>query len=219
MKDLVVFGTGLMAEMAEFYFSHDTDRRVVAFTLDGAYVREDNFCSRPVVPFETLVHSLPPSRNDVFVAVGYTRLNAVRAERLGLARERGYGIASYLSSRAYAFPGFQPRANCFILENATIQPFVEIGENVVIWSGGHVGHHSTIMDDVYLAPEVAISGKVTIGAGSFVGTNATIRDHVTIGERSVIGAGALVLEDQPAYSVVKGLADQPFRVDGTHRHK
>ena len=30
----------------------------------------------------------------------------------------------------------------------------------------------------------------------------TIRDHVTIGEKCVLGAGALVLEDQPDFSVV-----------------
>jgi acetyltransferase-like isoleucine patch superfamily enzyme len=35
-----------------------------------------------------------------------------------------------------------------------------------------------------------------------VGVNVTIRDHVTIGEKCVLGAGALVLEDQPDFSVV-----------------
>jgi acetyltransferase-like isoleucine patch superfamily enzyme len=43
---------------------------------------------------------------------------------------------------------------------------------------------------------------VRIGRGSFVGVNVTLRDHVSIGRQSVLGAGALVLEDQPDFSVV-----------------
>jgi acetyltransferase-like isoleucine patch superfamily enzyme len=47
-----------------------------------------------------------------------------------------------------------------------------------------------------------VSGGVRIGRGSFVGVNVTIRDDVVIGERCVLGAGALVLESQPDRSVV-----------------
>jgi acetyltransferase-like isoleucine patch superfamily enzyme len=43
---------------------------------------------------------------------------------------------------------------------------------------------------------------VRVGNGSFVGVNVTIRDHVTIGRQSVVGAGALVLEDQPDFAVI-----------------
>jgi acetyltransferase-like isoleucine patch superfamily enzyme len=36
---------------------------------------------------------------------------------------------------------------------------------------------------------------VKIGDSCFIGVNATLRDHVSIGARSVIGAGALILSD------------------------
>ena len=49
---------------------------------------------------------------------------------------------------------------------------------------------------------MVVSGGVRIGQGSFVGVNVTIRDHVSIGKKCVLGAGALVLEDQPDFSVV-----------------
>jgi acetyltransferase-like isoleucine patch superfamily enzyme len=118
------------------------------------------------------------------------------------ARAKGYRLVSYLSSRATVFPGFEPKENCFILEDNTIQPFAAIGANVTLWSGNHIGHHSIIEDDVFLASHVVVSGGVRIGQGSFVGVNVTIRDHVTIGKKCVLGAGAVVLEDQPDFSVV-----------------
>lgn len=201
-QQIIVFGTGEIAELADFYFTHDSDLEVVGFTVDGAYIQQKEFRGRPVLPFERIAEQFPPERYGIFVAVSYAKLNAVRTEKVNAARAKGYRIASYLSSRATVFPGFEPKENCFILEDNTIQPFASVGANVTLWSGNHIGHHSTIEDDVFLASHVVVSGGVRIGQGSFVGVNVTIRDHVTIGKKCVLGAGALVLEDQPDFSVV-----------------
>lgn len=202
MGEIVVFGTGQVAELAEFYFTSDSEHRVVAFTVDGAHLREDHFLGRPVVPFESIAEIFSPDRVGFFAAVGYTRVNALRTEKFVAAKELGYGFVSYLSSRATVFRGFQLKENCFILEDNTIQPFARVGVNVTLWSGNHIGHHSVIEDDVFIASHVVVSGGVRVGRGSFVGVNVTLRDRVTIGEKSVLGAGALVLEDQPDFSVV-----------------
>jgi sugar O-acyltransferase (sialic acid O-acetyltransferase NeuD family) len=201
-QQIIVFGTGEIAELADFYFAHDSEFEVVGFTVDGAYLKQAEFRDRPVLPFEQIGEAFPPERCGLFVAVSYAKLNAVRTEKVAAARAKGYRLVSYLSSRATVFPGFEPKPNCFILEDNTIQPFASIGANVTLWSGNHIGHHSIIEDDVFLASQVVVSGGVRVGQGSFVGVNVTIRDHVTIGKKCVLGAGALVLEDQPDFSVV-----------------
>jgi sugar O-acyltransferase (sialic acid O-acetyltransferase NeuD family) len=202
MMQIVVFGTGEIAELADFYFTHDSEFEVAGFTVDEAYLTETRFRDRPVVAFERVAEAFPPERFGLFVAVSYARLNAVRVEKVLAARAKGYRLVSYLSSRATVFPGFELKENCFILEDNTIQPFARIGANVTLWSGNHIGHHSIIEDDVFVASHVVVSGGVRIGQGSFVGVNVTLRDHVTIGRKCVLGAGALVLEDQPEFSVV-----------------
>jgi acetyltransferase-like isoleucine patch superfamily enzyme len=60
-----------------------------------------------------------------------------------------------------------------------------------------------------------MSGGARIGRGSFVGVNATIRDRVTVGERCVLGAGALVLEDQPDLAVVAPRGTERAKVPST----
>ncbi len=202
MKQIIVFGTGDIAELADFYFTHDSSYEVAGFTVDGAYLKQNIFRDRPVVAFEQVAERFPPSDYGFFVALSYAKLNAVRAGKAAAARAMGYRLVSYLSSRATAFSGFEPKENCFILEDNTIQPFASIGANVTLWSGNHIGHHSVIEDDVFVASQVVVSGGVRIGQGSFVGVNVTIRDHVTIGKQCVLGAGALVLEDQPDFSVL-----------------
>lgn len=195
MRQLVIFGAGDIGQLAHFYFTHDSDYRVVAFTVDRDHLRSEAFCGLPVVPFDEIATRFPPSECAMFIAVSYARLNAVRQEKYLAAKASGYRIASYLSSRATIWPGFVLRENCFILEDNTLQPFVTVGHNVTLWSGNHIGHHTRIGDHCFLASHVVVSGGVEIGERCFVGVNATIRDHVRVGARCVIGAGALILAD------------------------
>jgi sugar O-acyltransferase (sialic acid O-acetyltransferase NeuD family) len=201
-QPIVIFGIGEIADLADFYFTHDSECTVAGFAVDHAYLTKTEFRGRPVVPFERVAEEFPPDRFGFFVAVSYVKLNAVRAEKVAAARAKSYRMVSYLSSRATVFADFELKENCFILEDNTIQPFARVGANVTLWSGNHIGHHSVIEDDVFIASHVVVSGGVRVGQGSFVGVNVTLRDHVTIGQKCVLGAGALVLEDQPDFSVV-----------------
>jgi sugar O-acyltransferase (sialic acid O-acetyltransferase NeuD family) len=201
-QQIVIFGTGEIAELADYYFAHDSNFDVAGFTVDQAFLGATEFRGRPAVPFERVTEQFPPERYALFVAVSYSGINDLRAAKVAAGRAAGYRLVSYVSSRATVFPELQIKDNCFVLEDNTIQPFAQIGANVTLWSGNHVGHHSVIEDDVFVSSHVVISGRVKIGQGSFLGVNATLRDHVTIGRKCVIGAGALVLEDLPDFSVV-----------------
>jgi sugar O-acyltransferase (sialic acid O-acetyltransferase NeuD family) len=195
MKELIIFGAADIAQLAHYYFSHDSDYKVVAFTIDAAYIDERAFCGLPVVPFEELRNRYPPEKFDLFVALSYSKLNQVRKEKYLTAKSQGYHLASYISSHATVLNDFRIGDNCFILEDNTIQPFVSIGNNVTLWSGNHIGHHSLIRDHCFLASHIVVSGGVEIGEACFIGVNATLRDHISIGEKCVIGAGTLILAD------------------------
>jgi len=85
--------------------------------------------------------------------------------------------------------------NCFILEDVTIQPFVEFGDDVIVWSGNHIGHHSKIGNHCFITSHVVISGNVEVGDYCFLGVNSTIRDGIKIANHCVIGAGAVILKN------------------------
>lgn len=202
MAKLVIFGMGDVAELADFYFQHDSQHEVVAFTVDAQYVDRESYLGRPLVAFEEIATKYPPDAYSMFVSIGYSKINALRTAKVAAAEEKGYRLATYVSSRATIFPGFDAKENCFILEDNTIQPFATIGKNVTLWSGNHIGHHSSIADNCFITSHVVVSGGVQIGEGCFLGVNATFRDRVIVGRKSVIGANALVLEDLPDESVV-----------------
>jgi len=218
-KPLVIFGIGEVAQLAHFYFGKDSDYKVAAFTVDVAYLTEKIFCDLPVVPFEELEKVYPKEEYEIFVALGYSKLNAVRKEKYLVAKKLGYSLASYISPKATVLNENRIGDNCFIFEDNTIQPFVTIGNNVTLWSGNHIGHHSTIKDHCFIASHVVVSGGVEIGEQCFIGVNATLRDHIKIGEQCVIGAGALLLADTEPKGVYLGKATERSRVSSTRLRK
>jgi sugar O-acyltransferase (sialic acid O-acetyltransferase NeuD family) len=216
LKDVIIFGTGQIAELADFYLREDKGARVVAFAVDAGFKTMESFLGRPLIAWEEIESKFPPANCDVFVAISYMNLNKLRRAKVDEAAEKGYQVTNYLSSRATRFSTYTEQPNQFILEDNTIQPFATVGRNVTLWSGNHIGHHSTIGDDVFIASHVVVSGGVTIGPRSFVGVNVTIRDHVSIGADCVLGAGALILQDIPDGSVVAPAASEISKVP-SHR--
>ena len=195
MKKVVIFGTGDMVQVVHYYLTHDSDYEVVAFTVDKDYLKEERLFNLPVVPFEEVERYYPAEEFAMFIAVGYSHVNKVRAQKYYGAKKKGYELISYISPKSVVSGNVEIGDNCFIFENQTIQPFVRIGNNVIIWSGNHIGHHTVIGDHCFVASHVVVSGNVTIEPYCFLGVNATIRDGITIAKECVIGAGALILKD------------------------
>ncbi len=215
MSRVVVFGVGPIAELAQFYLTHDSPHEVVGFTVDDEYLRETTFLDLPVVAFETLEDVHAAGDVSLFLPISFKRMNHIRAERVAAAKARGYELISYVSSRATTFPDFECGENCLILEDNTIQPFVQVGSDVIMWSGNHVGHHSFIGDHVMVTSHVVISGGCTIEPYCFLGVNATIRDETLIARETLVGAGVTILHDTEPYSVYKATDAEPagFRSD------
>ena len=212
MSNVVIFGVGRIAELAHMYLEHDSPHTVVGFTVDRSFLGDGQFHDLPVVAFEDVTSHHDPAEVRLFIPIGYRRMNHLRAERVEQARELGYTLVSYVSSRATTFPDFHCGENCFILEDNTIQPFVEIGDDVVLWSGNHIGHHSVIDDHVMITSHVVVSGGCRIGPYSFLGVNATVRDEVSIAHDTLVGAGTTIMSDTEPFSVYPPEGTEASRV-------
>ena len=204
MAGIVIFGTGDIARLAHFYFTRDSDHEVCAFTVDAEYCTAPAFLDLPLVDFAQVEQKYPPDKFLAFAALGYGRMNGSRAEVCNRLKQKGYRLTSYISTRCTFLTDYPVGENCFILEDNTIQPFVKIGNNVVLWSGNHIGHDVVIEDHCFITSHVVISGNTTVGANSFIGVTATIRNGIVIGERSLIVAGATILKSTEPDSVYAG---------------
>lgn len=212
MARVVVFGVGQWADLAHFYLTHDSPHEVAAFTVDRNYLPDGDHRGLPIVAFEDVEEQYPPGEFEMFVPISFKRMNHLRAEKFGAAKEKGYGLVSYISSKATTWPGFTCGENCFIFEDNTVQPFVEIGDDVVMWSGNHIGHHTTIKDHVMVTSHVVISGACTIEPYCFLGVNSTVRDETIVARETLVGAGSLVLRDTKEFEIYKAQGTKSAKV-------
>lgn len=209
-KQLLIFGTGEYGELAQYYFTHDSNYDVAAFVADDEFVKDNVFNGLPLVPFSELPDKYTPDDYDAHVALSYMKLCKTRADKYLAMKKKGYTLASYVCSRSVTWPDLTIGDNCFILENQTIQPTVKIGSNVLIWSGNHLGHRCVIKDHTYISSHVCISGYAEIGSNCFLGVNSAVKDFVKIGNEVFVTMGALVTRDVKDGSVVVGVRGETF---------
>lgn len=202
---LIIIGDSAFAEIAYEYFTHDSEFEVIAFSVEQEYLKRDELFGVPVVPFETLEDTFAPEEHFFYAAMVYTQGNKLRERLYRSAKEKGYKAASYISSRAFVWRNVELGDHVFIFENNVIQPFVKIGDNVVLWSGNHIGHHSTIKSHNFISSHVVVSGFCQIGERCFMGVNSTVGNNISVGENCVIGAAAIIVGDVEDNQTVVGL--------------
>jgi len=128
---------------------------------------------------------------------------------------------------------------CSIDDNTKVGTFVEIQKNAFIGKNCKISSHTFICEGVHIEDNVFIGHNVTfindkipratneeggmqdesdwkveetfVKKGASIGSSATIMCGVTIGERAVVGAGAVVTEDVPPNAVVAGVPAKILR--------
>ena len=97
--------------------------------------------------------------------------------------------------------------------HAGIQRNTKIGKNSMIMSGTHIGHDVHIGSGCNISPNVAFAGEVTLKDDATIGMGATIHQGVTIGSCSMIGMGAVVINDIPPFVTYAGVPAKKIKVN------
>ena len=109
--------------------------------------------------------------------------------------------------------------NCNIGQNVVISPGVVLGDNVKVQNNVSVYTGVTCDDDVFLGPSCVFTNVINprssisrknefmptkVCRGATIGANATIICGCIIGQYAMVGAGAVVTKDIPAFALVVG---------------
>lgn len=184
-KDVVLFGTGMVAEVITVYLDRFSDLNIVAYTVDRDYMPDAPFLGKPTIAWEDLPDHFPPDRVRLLGPLTYQRLNTVRRDRYRQGKALGYDFASFIHPNSDILTD-RIGENCIILEQNVIQPFASIGDNVIVWSKNHIGHHTSIGDHCFISSMVGISGACTIGEECYLAGQVGIAHGLTIGDRCAL---------------------------------
>jgi acetyltransferase-like isoleucine patch superfamily enzyme len=107
--------------------------------------------------------------------------------------------------------------DCTLGTKTVIDGHTVVGDRVSMQTGVYVPAYTEIHSDVFLGPNAVLTNDPypirsdadlagpTLREGVSVGANATINPDVTVGERSFVAAGAVVIEDVPADRLAVGV--------------
>ncbi|MBF4507148.1 acetyltransferase [Flavobacterium sp. JLP] len=204
MAKVIIFGIQDFAELAHYYLENDSEHEVIAFSVNEKYLPENNFFhDLPIIAFENIEKEYSPQDYKFFAPMSPQKMNKLREEVYNNIKAKGYELISYISSKATLFNNIIGE-NCFILENNTIQPFTTIGNNVILWSGNHIGHHSVIKDHIMFTSHVVLSGHCLVENYCTFGVNSTIRDGLKIAEGTFVGMSASIIKNTEEWCIYKG---------------
>lgn len=212
MKPVVIFGTGEFAECVHFYLKHDSQYEIAAFTVDKVGMESNAFLGLPVISFDEVQVVFPPDKFDMFIAVGYQNLSSIRTKKFYEAKEKGYKLISYISSKSSIWEDLKIGENCLIVENNIIQPFVTIEDNVVIWAGNLIAHGVHISKNCFITSCSVIAGKAKIGKNCFIGVHSTIREYVTVADNCTIGANSFISKNTQENEIYISEPTKPSRM-------
>ena len=198
--DYVIVGAGSFAEVAKSYFEEYSNIKISKFAISEKFISDNLDASLDVITIEELLLK-GPDNFKVFVAIGYSKMNHIRAQIFQQFLNADFSFLSFIHPQIKVWGNSSVGRNCFIFENNTLQPFTHIGDNTIIWSGNHIGHHTYIGKNCFISSHVVISGHCVVGDNSFIGVNATLHDGISIGEKTLIGAGAIINRNTEAQSV------------------
>ncbi|RYD66614.1 MAG: isomerase, partial [Verrucomicrobiaceae bacterium] len=126
---------------------------------------------------------------------------------------------------AHVLPGATIGSDCNICDGVFIENEVVVGDRVTVKCGVQLWDGVTLEDDVFVGPNATFTNDIfprskvypekfqptRVGRGASIGANATILCGVTIGEKAMVGAGAVVTRSVPPNAIVTG---NPARIVG-----
>lgn len=212
--DIYIIGAGNHGEVVLDIVREAGQHKVVGFLDDNPALYGQELDGVPILG--------PPSLADkpFVAAVGD---NAARKRTSLELLAKGLPAVTVVHPTAHVSPLATLGPGTMVCAGAMVCIRAQVGAGVIINTGTVVEHHNVIGDFVHLAPRSVIAGRVSVGEGTMVGAGATVINGLTLGAWSIIGAGSVIINDVPSHTTVVGVpgrivtpGDSGRRQSGTH---
>lgn len=212
MKNLVIWGASGHARVITEIIRLSGEYTVTGYLDDLTSSRfGEMFCGAPILGGREQLRNLAAVKNNhILLAIGN---NQARMKLANILRQYGLQLATAIHPKAIVSQSVEIGSGTVIVAGAVVNANVVLGENVIVNTASTIDHDCHIEAGVHLSPGVHLGGSVIVGKGAWIGIGAVVSDHIKIGEWSVVGAGAVIVNDVPANTTVVGI---PGKVIKTH---
>ena len=148
----------------------------------------------------------------MFVAVGYKHMRA-RRQMFIKAKDLGYTLATYISSKAHIDASNQIGENCMLLHGAILEPFAQVQDNCFINTATVICHHAKIQSHCFIAAKALVGGFTKIGSNSFLGFQSTVVQKLSLSSETLLAANSLLLKNSKKSTMYAG---SPAKIISEH---
>lgn len=197
-KDLILVGADV--EIIELI------QRINNFNILGVIdnYRSGDYFDIPIIGRDDDIELLRKSYKHAEVTITLDDTN-LKEKLYWLYKNADFHFAKLISPDAYVSKFTKIDEGVIIQRGVNIGPSVEIGICSKINVYANIMHDGIIGKFCTIAPNAVTLGYVQIGDNVFIGAHSTLLPHVVIGNKSVVGAGAVVTKNVPDNTIVKGV--------------
>lgn len=136
------------------------------------------------------------------VAIGN---NKIRLEKSKYLLSKGFKLGTLIHPCSIVSKHAEIGVGTVVMAGAVINPFTSIGFGSIINTSCSIDHDCVFAEGIHVSPGVNVAGGVSVGEMSWLGIGSIVKQGVKIGASVIVAAGAVVVDDIPDNSLVKGV--------------
>ncbi|MFR2067767.1 acetyltransferase [Clostridium sp.] len=204
MKNIIIIGAGGVGREVSLIIEK-INKLKATWNLIGFIDDNINSWNRIINGYQIiggmdLLETLPL---DTYVVIAIANYN-VKKKIVNKINNK-FKFATIIDPKVYIHDYMTIGEGTIIYEGAIITANIQVGNHVIISPKCGIGHDSIIKDYVSLLWNVNVSGNDVIEEGVMMGSGSTIIQGKKIGKGSIIGAGAVVIDDIDSFTTAVGV--------------
>ncbi len=204
MKNIIIIGAGGVGREVSLIIEK-INKLKATWNLIGFIDDNINSWNRIINGYQIiggmdLLETLPL---DTYVVIAIANYN-VKKKIVNKINNK-FKFATIIDPKVYIHDYMTIGEGTIIYEGAIITANIQVGNHVIISPKCGIGHDSIIKDYVSLLWNVNVSGNDVIEEGVMMGSGSTIIQGKKIGKGSIIGAGAVVIDDIGSFTTAVGV--------------
>lgn len=196
MKDIIIFGCGGLGREVAFQIEEQnklsSEYNILGFADDNSLIHGKTVSGYPVLGGSDYLLSYEKSVS-VVIAIGKPYIRKLVYDKI--SKNGNIDFPSIIAPNVVRADSAKVGKGCIVGFFSCLSVDTNTGDFVLVSNGCNIGHDATLESFSTLYPAVHISGNVRVGEECEIGVGSNIIQGLTVGPRTVIGAGAAVIRN------------------------